>query len=126
MVGPVFGAGEEAGPLLVGQHLVDRVDGGVGFVTLNRPKAINSLTHTMVTVMTRVLTDWADDAAVRAVVVTGAGERGLCVGGVLVPLAAVAATLWLSAQGGWAQVAGAVAVLLLGLALRGALRRGVA
>lgn len=67
-------------------EILTRVDGGVGFVTLNRPKAINSLTHTMVTVMTRVLTDWADDAAVRTVVVTGAGERGLCAGGDLVPL----------------------------------------
>ncbi len=62
-------------------EILTRVDGGVGFVTLNRPKAINSLTHTMVTVMTRVLTDWADDDAVRAIVVSGAGERGFCAGG---------------------------------------------
>ena len=67
-------------------EILTRVDRGVGLLTLNRPKAINSLTHTMVTVMARVLTDWADDADVRAVVVAGAGDRGLCAGGDLVML----------------------------------------
>lgn len=43
-------------------------------------------------------------------------------GGPLVPLAACASTLWLGAQGGWFQLVAAVAVLLLGLALRGLLR----
>lgn len=44
-------------------------------------------------------------------------------GGVFLPLAAIASTLWLGAQGGWAQVAGAFAALLLGLILRRVLRR---
>jgi enoyl-CoA hydratase len=63
-----------------------RVDGGVGFLTLNRPKAINSLTHTMVTIIARTLTEWADDDAVRAVVLAGAGDRGLCAGGDVVAI----------------------------------------
>jgi enoyl-CoA hydratase len=67
-------------------EILIRVDGGVGLITLNRPKAINSLTHNMVTVLDRVLTHWADDPAITAVVVSGAGERGLCAGGDLVPL----------------------------------------
>ncbi len=58
-----------------------RVDGSVGVVTLNRPKAINSLTHDMVTVLDRVLSEWAHDPAITAVVLAGAGERGLCAGG---------------------------------------------
>lgn len=62
------------------------VEGGVGFLTLNRPKAINSLTHTMVAAMAQALTSWASDDAVRAVVVTGAGERGLCAGGDVVAI----------------------------------------
>lgn len=62
------------------------VEGGVGFLTLNRPKAINSLTHTMVAAMAQALTSWAFDDAVRAVVVTGAGERGLCAGGDVVAI----------------------------------------
>jgi enoyl-CoA hydratase len=60
------------------------VENGVGLITLNRPKAINSLTHEMVTSMSKVLTDWEHDDAVRAVVVSGAGERGLCAGGDIV------------------------------------------
>lgn len=63
-----------------------RIEGGVGVVTLNRPKAINSLTHPMVTVMTEALQAWASDAAVSAVLLTGAGERGLCAGGDVVAL----------------------------------------
>ena len=62
-------------------EILTRVDHGVGLITLNRPKAINSLTHTMVTALSQVLTDWERDDAVRAVVLSGAGERGLCAGG---------------------------------------------
>lgn len=58
-----------------------RVDGSVGLITLNRPKAINSLTHSMVSVLDRVLSEWAIDPSVTAVVLDGAGERGLCAGG---------------------------------------------
>lgn len=62
-------------------ELLSRVDGGVGYLTLNRPQAINSLSHGMVTAMTRTLATWARDDGVRTVVVSGAGERGLCAGG---------------------------------------------
>ncbi len=62
------------------------VDNGVGLITLNRPKAINSLTHPMVTALSKVLTDWEHDDGVHTVVVSGAGERGLCAGGDLVAL----------------------------------------
>src|SRR6201998_3988549 len=62
------------------------VDNGVGFLTLNRPKAINSLTHAMVITLHEVLTDWEHDDDVRAVVLSGAGERGLCAGGDVVAI----------------------------------------
>ncbi|WP_179469834.1 enoyl-CoA hydratase/isomerase family protein [Mycolicibacterium vinylchloridicum] len=67
-------------------EVLTRVDGGIGFLTLNRPKAINSLTHNMVTIIAKALTDWAHDDGVRAVVLTGAGERGLCAGGDVVAI----------------------------------------
>jgi enoyl-CoA hydratase len=57
------------------------VDGVVGLITLNRPKAINSLNQHMVDSLRAVLTRWEKDDAVRAVVLSGAGERGLCAGG---------------------------------------------
>ena len=63
-----------------------RVERGVGFLTLNRPKAINSLNHTMVTAIDAALTAWDGDDEVRAVVIDGAGERGLCAGGDVVAL----------------------------------------
>jgi enoyl-CoA hydratase len=59
---------------------------GVGLITLNRPKAINSLTHPMVNAMSPVLADWSHDDDIHAVVVDGAGERGLCAGGDIVAL----------------------------------------
>jgi enoyl-CoA hydratase len=62
------------------------VENGVGLLTLNRPKAINSLTHQMVKAMSPVLADWARNDDIHIVVVDGAGERGLCAGGDLVAL----------------------------------------
>jgi enoyl-CoA hydratase/carnithine racemase len=66
--------------------ILTHVDNGIGIVTLNRPKAINSLNQTMVDVLADVLTAWATDDAIRAVVLRGAGERGLCAGGDVVAL----------------------------------------
>ena len=67
-------------------EVLARVRDGVGFLTLNRPKALNSLTQTMVTALDATLAAWADDDTVRAVVVGGAGERGLCAGGDVVAI----------------------------------------
>lgn len=67
-------------------EVLARVDSGVGLLTLNRPQAINSLTLPMVTAMTTALSTWADDPSVRAVVLSGAGERGLCAGGDVVAI----------------------------------------
>lgn len=53
--------------------------GSVGWLTLNRPDKLNSLTRAMVEGMTIQLKAWRDDAAVRVVVVTGTG-RAFCAG----------------------------------------------
>lgn len=53
----------------------------IGRVRLNRPKALNSLTTEMCTSLLAQLTAWADDDAVGAVFIDGAGEKGLCAGG---------------------------------------------
>lgn len=65
--------------------LIDKQD-GLGLITLNRPKAINALNHAMALAITDALRAWADDDEVRTVVVTGAGERGLCAGGDIVAI----------------------------------------
>ena len=55
------------------------LDGAVATVTLNRPDALNALTVDMKIALREALERAAEDAAVRAVVLTGAG-RGFCVG----------------------------------------------
>lgn len=60
--------------------------GALGLITLNRPRAINALTHEMVLLVSRALDEWEHDDAVRTVAITGAGERGLCAGGDVVAL----------------------------------------
>ncbi|WP_031348988.1 enoyl-CoA hydratase/isomerase family protein [Mycobacterium avium] len=67
-------------------EVLTEVDGNVGLITLNRPKAINSLNQPMIDALSAVLTDWARDDKVRAVLLSGAGERGLCAGGDVVSI----------------------------------------
>lgn len=54
---------------------------GIGFITLNRPRARNSLTTAMVLAMSERLRAWESDPDVRAVLIRGAGDHGLCAGG---------------------------------------------
>ncbi|MCQ1581411.1 enoyl-CoA hydratase/isomerase family protein [Streptomyces parvus] len=63
------------------EHVLVHTEGRTGVVTLNRPKALNALTHPMVETITAALDRWEHDPEVGAVVITGAGERGLCAGG---------------------------------------------
>lgn len=56
-------------------------EGHILHITLNRPRALNALTHTMVRSIDEALTLAAQDDSVTAVVISGAGERGLCAGG---------------------------------------------
>ncbi|MBL8465264.1 MAG: enoyl-CoA hydratase/isomerase family protein [Thauera sp.] len=60
--------------------LVDIID-GVGVLTLNRPAVLNALDLATVRALTRQLDAWADDPAIRAVLLRGTGERAFCAGG---------------------------------------------
>ncbi|MGW5366949.1 enoyl-CoA hydratase/isomerase family protein [Streptomyces sp. NPDC004009] len=55
--------------------------GRAAHITLNRPRALNALNHEMVRRIDDALGRWERDPAVETVVITGAGERGLCAGG---------------------------------------------
>jgi enoyl-CoA hydratase len=55
--------------------------GAAGLVVLNRPQALNAITHGMVLALRRALEEWAADPAVTRVVVTAAGERAFSAGG---------------------------------------------
>src|SRR6476619_1690669 len=50
------------------EHVQTRVANGTGIITLDRPKALNSLSLEMVRALTHILLAWRDDAAVDAVV----------------------------------------------------------
>jgi enoyl-CoA hydratase len=58
-----------------------RIEGAVGRITLNRPKALHALTRAMCAAMTEALLAWRDDPAVKLVLLDHAGERGFCAGG---------------------------------------------
>ena len=60
--------------------------GHLGHLVLNRPKAMNALTHGMVVAMAAALAEWETDDAVTSVAISGAGERGLCAGGDIVSI----------------------------------------
>src|SRR5262245_32100084 len=55
--------------------------GAAGIVTLNRPKALNAITHAMVRALAAQLADWAKDDAITRVVMLAAGDRAFSAGG---------------------------------------------
>ncbi|MFE6844840.1 enoyl-CoA hydratase/isomerase family protein [Streptomyces sp. NPDC057686] len=63
------------------EEVLVRTEGRAGRLILNRPKALNALSHPMVLRIEEALTAWRDDPSVDTVVISGAGERGLCAGG---------------------------------------------
>ncbi len=62
-------------------EVLTRVEGPIGRMTLNRPKALHALNFGMCRTMTEALLAWRDDPAVEAVLLDHAGERGFCAGG---------------------------------------------
>ncbi|CCF20608.1 3-hydroxyisobutyryl-CoA hydrolase, mitochondrial [Pseudorhizobium banfieldiae] len=60
--------------------ILDRV-GSAAVIRLNRPKALNSLNLPMVRAIREAMEQYLDDASIKAVILTGEGERGLCAGG---------------------------------------------
>lgn len=57
------------------------VEGRVGRLSLNRPKAIHALNLAMCEAMTKALLAWRDDDAIEAVIIDHAEGRGFCAGG---------------------------------------------
>lgn len=65
--------------------VIAQVRGQVGFITLNRPQALNALTLGMVRSLTAALLAWQEDPAVHAVAIRGSNKTGVfggfCAGG---------------------------------------------
>ncbi len=68
------------------QRLIVAVENGVGTITLNRPEAMNAFGDGMREKLLETLESFADDSAVRCVVITGAG-KAFCAGGDIASMA---------------------------------------
>ena len=66
-------------------YIHSEIIAGMGFITLNRPQALNALSLDMVRDLYAVLTQWRDNPAVEAVAIRGANKEGpfgaFCAGG---------------------------------------------
>ena len=66
-------------------EVLTEVRGQVGFITLNRPKALNALSLEMIRALSTCLTDWLNNPDVQAVALRGTTKTGpfgaLCAGG---------------------------------------------
>ena len=70
----------DAGSDPVGNDLIRRIEDGVCWITLNRPEAGNALTQFMRDRIAEWVRDASSDLFVRAVVITGAGDKAFCSG----------------------------------------------
>jgi enoyl-CoA hydratase/carnithine racemase len=61
-------------------ELLYEVRDGIGFATLNRPQARNALTFPMYERLRTLCAEIAEDPAIRALVITGAGEKAFAAG----------------------------------------------
>lgn len=61
--------------------VLTEIDDSVGRITINRPDRRNALSPEVVRGTAAALTDFEDDDSVRAVVLTGAGDKAFCAGG---------------------------------------------
>ena len=69
------------------EHLIVERDGAVAVVTVNRPKVLNALSGVTVVELSRAFDGLKADAAVRAVVLTGVGDRAFIAGADIAELA---------------------------------------
>jgi 2-(1,2-epoxy-1,2-dihydrophenyl)acetyl-CoA isomerase len=69
------------------RELIKEINDGIGTITLNRPASLNAVTHEMWGGLLVACEELANDARVRAVILTGAG-RGFCAGGDVKDMAA--------------------------------------
>jgi len=61
--------------------IVARIEGGVGRITLNRPKALHALNTHMCQGIIDALLSWEADPAVKLILIDHSGDRGFCAGG---------------------------------------------
>ncbi|MEV7215553.1 enoyl-CoA hydratase/isomerase family protein [Kitasatospora cineracea] len=78
--------GTGTGPETGTEEVLLQREGRTGLIVLNRPKALNALTHPMVRRIAEALDAWERDDRITTVVITGAGGRAFCAGGDIVAI----------------------------------------
>ncbi len=63
------------------QDLIFSVENRLGLITLNRPQALNALTHEMILALSSQLNDWALNDNISAVIIRACEGRAFCAGG---------------------------------------------
>ncbi|MGB9082484.1 MAG: enoyl-CoA hydratase-related protein, partial [Desulfuromonadaceae bacterium] len=71
------------------RNLLIEIAGGVATLTINRPQSLNALNREVVTELGFALNWLEQDAAVKVVIVTGAGEKAFVAGGDIKEMAAI-------------------------------------
>ena len=56
-------------------------EGPISTITINRPEALNTLTHELVLNLTTEIKNWSSEPYIRIIILTGSGDRAF-VGGV--------------------------------------------
>src|SRR3954465_12072278 len=75
---PAPAASSAAAPTLA--NVLYEKKGAIAYVTLNRPKVLNALSKATIAELNEVFHDARDDAAVRGVILTGAGDKAFAAG----------------------------------------------
>ena len=71
-------------------HILIEVTENIGWLKINRPDSLNALNSEVVESLEYALRDLEQDAAVKVVVITGAGEKAFVAGGDIKEMAAIA------------------------------------
>jgi enoyl-CoA hydratase/3-hydroxyacyl-CoA dehydrogenase len=62
------------------ESIIVKKDGAIGWLTLNRPHRLNTLTADMIDEMHMALNEFESDKAIRCIVITGAGDKAFSAG----------------------------------------------
>lgn len=71
------------------KNLLSTMEEGVAVITINRPHALNSLNSELLAELEHLLRQLDEDAGVRSVILTGAGEKAFVAGGDIKEMAAM-------------------------------------
>lgn len=62
-------------------HILVKEYSNLGIISLNRPQALNALSHQMIQVITQALKGWASDNSIKAILLKSTCKRAFCAGG---------------------------------------------